>query len=158
MEANRELTDLEKLQLFFRAWKSKVDAGDIVANVGEAPPHVQVLVHGLERRWQSAKKSALGAPPEKAAAILDEYAAPLFERLDQGQADIEQSFLAGEDIEERIRLWGILYVYKDRSLDLAEELGLSPKTKESELPDSAEAALVDGDALRSYHAAMELSL
>ena len=155
---NGSLTDLAKLQLFFCALRGKATAEDAIEKRHDVPPHIQAFASELETRWQEARGTALNASPCEASAILREFVAPLDEGLSQGESDMQQSFLAGEDIEERFAFWWLLRLYKERAVALETELGLVPEAEELTMIPETEPDAVDEEALSSFQAAMELAV
>lgn len=154
----QQLSTLDKLKIIFRVIRAKAAADEVVENPSAAPAHVQSLIQDMERRWQQTRDAALAASSDEVTAILDEYEAPFDEGLVLGQKDIEQRYLAGEDVDERFLLWGLLYVYRERSQQLARELGLRPEAKEATLADGKRPAPLDEEALRTFQEAVELPI
>ena len=154
---DRTLSDMDKLQLFFCALRAKAMAEDAIEKPHEVPPHIQAFAGELETRWQEVRGSALDASPCKASEVLREFAAPLEEGLRQGESDMQRSFLAGEDIEERFVFWWLLRLYQERAMALETELGLVREEELIVIPE-AELDALDEEALSSFQAAMELAV
>ena len=161
---DRSLTDMEKLQLFFCALRAKAMAEDAMEKPHDVPPHIRSFARELESRWQEVKGAALEAPPQNGAAILREFARQLEERLSKGEADLQQSYLAGEDIEDRFVFWWLLHLYRNRALEpvlpLEEPATVAASVPESEatMPENGEPVVLDEEALECFQAAMELPI
>ncbi|MDA8186964.1 MAG: hypothetical protein M0T85_02325 [Dehalococcoidales bacterium] len=155
---DRSLSDMEKLQLFFCALRAKAMADDAIEKPHDVPPHFRAFASELETRWQEVRGTALDAPPRVASEVLREFVAPLEEGLRQGESDMQQSFLAGEDIEERFVFWWLLHLYKERAVAIEAELGLVPEKDEPTVMPIDEPDAVDEEALSSFQAAMELAV
>jgi len=161
---DRSLTDMEKLQLFFCALRAKAMAEDAMEKPHDVPPHIRSFACELESRWQEVKGAALGASPQKGSAIQREFVGQLEEGLRKGEADLQQRYLAGEDIEDRFVFWWLLHLYREHALEPvlppegpAVEPGRVPGP-ESTAPEDGDPVALDEEALECFQAAMELPI